>query len=216
MKRQPPQLRPEVPLESGLRRESPGFGRGEDVNGASRRWRRSSSSRVRRAGSESATICPGSGAPGWIVRTIAPTVARANGTPISLASICQRRRGRPSGPTGPCPSPTSSCSSERACTWDACCRQLSRQQASRLGRGHDSCDSLLTVWWASHQDAVEFQTRLYRSASRGYMACRSGESAKGMTRARTGISFAMPSRRLAVALFLLAISCSMHSNHRDA
>lgn len=31
MKRQPPQLRPEVPLESGLRRESPGFSRGEDV-----------------------------------------------------------------------------------------------------------------------------------------------------------------------------------------
>ena len=33
VKRQPPRPRPEVPLESGLRRESPGFSRGEDVNG---------------------------------------------------------------------------------------------------------------------------------------------------------------------------------------
>lgn len=74
----------------------------------------------------------------------------------------------------------------------------------------------MTEWLASYQDTAEPQTRLYRSASREYMACWSGESANGRTRARVGVLSAMPSRRLAVALFFLAIFHSMRRNDRDA
>lgn len=48
------------------------------------------------------------------------------------------------------------------------------------------------------------------------MACWSGESANGMTRARVGALSAMPSRRLAVALFFLAIFHSMRRGDWNA